>query len=242
MGINTTKSFEVNHSDTNSGVYKLVHGISHDMSAPLRAVVQLTQMLKKRVGDKLDEKETYWLQLIEDSGCHAQKMIEALLVYSRLGNNNEPESEFLLKESIEKIIHEQNDQIQKISAEVRIEGDWPLISGNEARWQQYFSHIVSNALLYQPKQADHKPVVIIRGTPTNTGFTITVEDNGIGVTENLWPVLTTPFKRMQSDTDYPGIGMGLTYCDRIAELNGTDLTFGLSALGGLAVTSRISLC
>jgi len=69
-----------------------------------------------------------------------------------------------------------------------------------------------------------------------------VEDNGIGVTENLWPVLTTPFKRMQSDTDYPGIGMGLTYCDRIAELNGTDLTFGLSALGGLAVTSRISLC
>ncbi len=59
---------------------ELVHGISHDMGAPIRSVVQFSQLLQNRLGERLDEKETYWLRLINESGLKVQKMIDAMLV------------------------------------------------------------------------------------------------------------------------------------------------------------------
>ncbi len=220
----------------NAGVQKMVHGISHDMGAPLRAVVQLSQMLKKRVADRLDERESYWLQLIEESGSHAQKMIEALLIYSRLTTQRKPDEPFLIKEIVEQAICELNSQIEEGSTSIKIEGEWFEFTGCEEQWLLMFTSLIKNALLYQPKDIDHKPCIIICSKKIAGRIQISVEDNGIGVQENLWSVLTTPFKRMQSEEDYPGIGMGLTYSERVAELHGGSLNIGNSSLGGMSVT------
>ncbi len=222
-------------SDQGADIQKLVYGISHDMSAPLRAVVQLSQMLKIRLGDKLDEKENYWLQLIEDSGCHAQKMIEALLVYSRLSTHRQPDTKFSLQQTLEQALTGLNSQIKEKSANIQITGDWPEFTGCEEQWLQLFTCLLQNSLLYQPNDADHTPQIIICCQINAEQLRISIEDNGIGVKENLWPVLTTPFKRMQSEKDYPGIGMGLTYSERIAKLHGGSLSIGPSSLGGIAV-------
>ncbi|MFT5397913.1 MAG: two-component system sensor histidine kinase KdpD, partial [Gammaproteobacteria bacterium] len=55
---------------------------------------------------------------------------------------------------------------------------------------------------------------------------ICVEGNGIGVDESQWDAIATPFKRLNSDKDYPGMGMGmgmgmgLALCCRIAQVHG----------------------
>lgn len=219
----------------NSGIQKMVHGISHDMSAPLRAVVQFSQMLKNRVGDTLGEKEAYWLQLIEDSGCHAQKMIEALLVYSRLTTQRSPDSQFSMKKPLEQAIANLNDIVQSKSAIIEIDGDWPEYTGCEEQWVMYFNCIIHNALLYQKKDDEYVPKIHIQCLQTDKKIRICIDDNGLGVRENLLEVLTTPFKRMQSDKDYPGIGMGLSYCEQIADLHGGEIQFEQSPLGGLSV-------
>ena len=208
-----------------AGVQKMVYGISHDMGAPLRAVVQLSQMLKKRAADRLDERESYWLQLIEESGSHGQKMIEALLVYSRLTTHRKADNQFLVKDIVEQAVCKLSPQIEEVSASIKIDGEWFEQSGCEEQWLLMFTSLIENALLYQPKDVDHKPCIIIQSKKSAGKVQISVEDNGIGVQENLWPVLTTPFKRLQSEEDYPGLGMGLTYSQRIAELHGVNLRF-----------------
>jgi len=220
----------------NTSVDNMVYGISHDMGAPLRAVVQLSQMLKKRVGDRLDERESYWLQLIEESGSHAQKMIEALLIYSRLSTNRSPDSSFFIKQTVEQAISALRSEIEKMSADIQIEGEWFEVSGCEEQYLLMFSCLLKNALLYQPKDENHKPCIIIRSKKINGKVQISIEDNGIGVQEKLWEVLSTPFKRLQSEENYSGIGMGLTYCEKIAELHGGALNIGLSSLGGMSIT------
>ncbi len=214
---------------------KIVYGISHDMSAPLRAIVQFSQMLKSQVGDKLDEKEIYWLQLIEDSGCHAQKMIEALLLYSRLTTHRSADSQFILINPLEQAITHLNEMIQDTSAIIEISGDWPEYTGCEEQWVMYFNYIIHNALLYQKKETGRIPQINIQCLQSDKNLRIKIEDNGIGVKENLLDVITTPFKRMQSDKDYPGMGMGLSYCEHISELHGGKLKIELSSQGGLAV-------
>lgn len=225
----------VNASETDSGVQKMVFGISHDMSAPLRSVVQFSQLLKNRVGDKLDEKEIYWLQLIEEGGIQAQKMIDALLCYSRLSTNRQPDTTFQLNKPLEDTIATLDGLIQQQSASINFEGEWPEYTGCEEHMALFFNYLIHNALLYQPKEKDHKPLINISCTQTNGKLQIRIEDNGIGVQETLHSAITTPFKRMQSNADYAGIGMGLTYCERISELNGASMKIEKSSLGGLAV-------
>ncbi len=225
----------ISRSENSSSVQKLIYGISHDMSAPLRAVVQLSQMLKMKAGDKLNDKETYWLQLIEESGSHAQKMIEALLIYSKLTTHRQPDSSFQLIQPLEQAVSALSNITQDKSATIKIEGDWPQYTGCEEQWALLFNCLIHNALLYQSKETENHPQVIIRCEQSKQQLVVSVEDNGIGVQESLWPALTTPFKRMQSDKDYLGLGMGLTYCERIAELHNGNLQIKKSTLGGLAV-------
>lgn len=220
---------------SNSSVQKMVYGISHDMGAPLRAVVQFSQMLKNRVGDKLSEKENYWLQLIEESGCHAQKMIEALLIYSRLTTHRPADSQFSLSQPLKQALADLNNIIESKSAIIEISGDWPEYTGCEEQWVMYFNYIIHNAVHYQPKDTEHVPQISIQCLQTNKKIRISIDDNGIGVKENLFDVITTPFKRMQSEKDYSGTGMGLSYCDQIAELHGGEIRFEQSSLGGLSV-------
>jgi len=229
---NTNKTFGAERAD----VQRLVYGISHDMGAPLRAVVQLSSMLKERLGNRLDEREGYWLQLIEDSGLHAQKMIESLSIYSRLSTNRQQNRQFKLKKVFEKVLLKLDAEIQQSSAKITIDGEWPEYNGCEDQWLMMVTCLIQNALLYQPKDVGHVPLITVSCSQITENLRIIIEDNGIGVRENLWSVLTTPFKRLQSDSEYPGIGMGLTYCERIAVLHCGTLEIGQSSLGGMAVS------
>ncbi|MGG2329506.1 ATP-binding protein, partial [Salmonella enterica] len=46
---------------------------------------------------------------------------------------------------------------------------------------------------------------------------ITVRDNGIGFQEKFLPHIFKPFERLNREQDYPGNGMGLAICARIAD-------------------------
>ncbi|AJQ97907.1 sensor histidine kinase [Gynuella sunshinyii] len=214
---------------------KLVYGISHDMGASLRTVVQFSNLLTQSLADRLTEKELYWLQLIQDAGRHGQQMIESLKIYSRLVTQAQEPAMFSLQQLIDEILLTLR---RTVSQTVRIERSEPApdILGVRAHWFFALSEILKNAFQYQPRQDDHTPVVRISCRVNGAELSVTTESNGLEVADNQWEKLTVPFKRMQRQEDYPGIGMGLAYCERIARLNHGWLHFSRSDLGGLAVT------
>jgi signal transduction histidine kinase len=238
-------------------IQKLLYGISHDMGAPLRSVVQFSQLLEKRLHDKLDDKERFWFQLLQQGGQKAQKMLEALLHYSRLNTEQAVATNInlvsLIEDSIEAHIRKRRrkdrqneiltDNASKPSDnETPFIVDWqilsplPEITGILMHWELFFSCLLDNALLYQPLgQPRHIPKIAIYSETEKNLVRIIIEDNGIGVAENNWSNITQPFKRLQPEADYPGIGMGLSYCERIAQLHGGKLSFQHSAFAGLKV-------
>lgn len=220
-----------------SEVQSLIYGISHDMGAPLRAVTQFSQMLQQRLEGKLDEKEAYWLQLVQENGEHAQRLTEALLVYSRLSTKACEPKQFSLAVVVDQALSDLKSKIETTNAVITLPPNFPNMVGYEAHWKSYFNHVLSNALLYQPMSQTHCPEVRISASVSEHGrLHIVVEDNGIGVSSMQRSMLSVPFKRLQNPNDYPGLGMGLAYCARIAQLSGGELTFVDSSMGGLAVT------
>ncbi|TQV80153.1 hypothetical protein FKG94_10825 [Exilibacterium tricleocarpae] len=238
----TSHSRKSNSANPNEdAVQKLVYGISHDLGAPLRAVVQFSQLLEQQLDAHLDEKARYWLHLIRDGGSKAQAMVEALLRYSRLSSRMRAHNRFSLQDVAVAAIDEQVNRWRYTHPQA-MQPDWdipaplPHITGAMEHWHLFFSCVVANALLFQPKdRPDNIPRLRVLDESRNETFCLVIEDNGIGVAENRWPELTRPFMRGQSEQDYPGLGMGLAYCERIAHLHGGSLDFRLSSLGGLAV-------
>ena len=64
-------------------------------------------------------------------------------------------------------------------------------------------------------------MVRIKSTPTdNGGALLEITDNGIGFDEKYARTIFEPFKRLHSQTQYPGTGIGLAICKSIADRHG----------------------
>lgn len=223
----------------------LVYGISHDMGACLRNIASFSTMLSARLETKLNDKERYWFQILQNNAEKSQQMINALLTYSRL---HQPQSSTQINifELLQNLFQEakqkyQGDIYQNI--ELLLPAKTPVITGIEKHWRLYFSNIIDNAFLYQPKnKPEHTPKIWIHCTELHDAtLNLTVEDNGIGVTDQQLAKLSHPFIRGHSDKDYPGLGMGLALCARIIHLHKGKLQFSHSPTGGLAVSCTVQV-
>lgn len=216
---------------------QFVYSLSHDMSAPIRAMVQFSQLINQRCADKLEDREKYWLDLMVQNGQHAQKMLDSLLIYSRL-KSQEPD---YVSFSLLSLAEEVSDRLQRRhgSAQITVKGEDRVIRGPKEHWEIYLQAVLSNALLFQPADNDHVARINVDIAITDDKTRCAIADNGIGVREEKRDDMVLPFKRFHAESDYPGIGMGLTFCDRIIRMQRGVLTFSESALGGLCVTASV---
>jgi light-regulated signal transduction histidine kinase (bacteriophytochrome) len=93
--------------------------------------------------------------------------------------------------------------------------------------------LLQNALRFHPKDPEHVIQIKVIFESEGSSQMITIEDNGIGVSETQREEMLRPFKRLNNVEDYPGLGMGLTYCRYITEIHGAALAFKESNGGGL---------
>jgi len=213
---------------------KIIYGMSHDMGAPLRSIVQFSKLLLRSLEGKLSEKEAYWFQLILDNGQQAQAMIDALIQLSRIKPDKETVAPFNVAEMVAAATSLLNTQIEESSAKIECAGDACEWEGNATQLRQCVYELVRNALIFQPE--NNVPQVHIHWQYRNGALTICVEDNGIGAREDQREKMVYPFQRLNGVTLYPGLGMGLAVCNRIVQNHGGEIHFRDSNLGGLAVT------
>ena len=225
----------MNKPQDNQQLDKIIYSISHDLGAPLRAVVQFSQLLSSRLENRLDEKEAYWFRLILEGGTQAQSMLEELVRYSRLSSEKELDQVFSLNDMLDRVIEEFKSKIVQSGAQIEVKGSISTFKGSPSHWHLYLTHLLGNALLYQPLDTPRQPQIIVTLSQHQSHLSIVFEDNGIGVAADRFEDIVLPFKRLRTQSEYSGLGMGLSYCLEISRIHGGDLNFGLSSLGGLKV-------
>lgn len=225
-----------NSSSATDTLQRLVYGLSHDMGAPLRAVVQFSQLLQNSLSDRLTDKERYWFSLLQQGGSQAQQMLDALLVYSRLGSPLPPVTEFSLTELVNNCVQQQQHWYQQqqpaYSATIKVEVI-PQIHGRRPHWKLLLEQLLNNALRFHPQQ--QAPEITVYCHSHDQQLTLEVLDNGRGMSNEQWQELIYPFRRETYSADSTTLGMGLSYCQRIAELNEGQLLSKPTSSGGLRV-------
>jgi signal transduction histidine kinase len=196
-------------------------------------------MVKEQaLDDGLQEKHLRWLGIIQDSGHNIQLMLESLSELFKLSHQVDHKEVIHLCELLESVFNEQKEYEGKGHAklDVHVTGDWPeSFEGSPALWEKLLASLLQNALRFQPKAAEHVIQIKVSFVISRSKIIMTIEDNGIGTTDIQREEMLRPFKRLNRIEDYPGVGMGLTYCSYIAELHKATLTFEKSNTDGLKV-------
>jgi len=198
---------------SNQELQQFAYIASHDLQEPLRAIGGFSGLLARRYRDKLDAEAQEYLDFLTAAATRMQRMIVDLLDYSRLGHEPKPFQPVNLRDALEASLSLLQTAVHELGAEFLI-GDLPTIQGDSQQLTQLFQNLVGNALKFH---GEAPPNIMISGRRSGNEWLITVRDNGIGIDPDKAADVFQIFRRLHSQEQYPGTGIGLAVCKRIVE-------------------------
>lgn len=205
----------------NEELDKFASVASHDMKEPLRMIASFMQLLEKNYGDQLDGKARQYIHFAVDGSRRMTNLINELLSYARV-NRDMREVEIVdLNEVLKDVTGLLRDVIRENGADVNI-GPMPTLKGYPVALRTLFTNLISNGIKYQPPGQSAK--IQLSSADMGDFWEIRVTDNGIGIAEEYQDEIFKLFKRLHTNDQYPGTGLGLSTCKRIVEEHGGSIS------------------
>ncbi|HIK55175.1 MAG TPA: response regulator [Synechococcales cyanobacterium M55_K2018_004] len=217
--------------------------ISHELKTPLTAVLGLSSLLKDQMLGPLNERQTRYARLIYQSGRQLMMIVNDILDLTRIEAN---QLELMpVPVSIEQAClqaYEQARQIQPIetqdsplsdvaaSSEVAqasfsltIQPGLETFIADELRLRQMLANLLSNALKFTPAEGKIGLDVEL----WDSWLAFTVWDTGIGIAPEKQHLIFQKFQQLENPLTrrFEGTGLGLALTQRLAQLQGGDVSF-----------------
>ncbi len=196
---------------SNGELEQFAYIASHDLQEPLRMVSGYLQLLARHVRDSLGDEAISYLETAKDGAARMGSLIDDLLAYSRLTDQQESPPTVALGPVVEAAVKPLQGQIDELEARVEV-GEMPTVVGHPVRLQQVFFNLIGNALKFR---SDQPPRVRVFAEPDGEWWHVGVSDNGIGIDQESRSVIFEPFRRLHRADDVPGNGIGLSVVRRI---------------------------
>lgn len=196
------------------------YSVSHDLKAPLRSIEGFSQILKDEYGHLLDDQGRGLLEIISASIARMNAFIKEILVYSRLNKSDLDVTKIDLNEVIQ-IQWSTVTSAYDRNATLKFAGDLPPIYGELPMINQLIANLMSNAIKYTDTST--QPQITITGHPQEAHLEIRVEDNGIGIPVEQRERVFEVFRRLVSEDDYEGTGIGLSIVKTVIDRHGSKI-------------------
>ncbi len=189
------------------------YSVSHDLQAPLRAVVGFSQELLATEMDNLSETGKSYLQRILKAGMNMGSLINDLLTLSKVTRFKSNPVDIDLQALVSGIAAMLQSDPRYAHALVDVKLDGVKRTADETLVRILFQNLLSNALKYSSTKENPKVDV---GTLTLNGTLIFyVRDNGVGFDMAYANKLFIPFQRLHKSSEFEGTGIGLATVQRV---------------------------
>ena len=223
------KNQQLEISNRNLSQYAYV--ASHDLQEPLRKIITFAKLVTDRSNDKLNEDSKTYLEKINRSALRMRALIQDLLTYSSIDKPGDKFERTDLNEILQNVTNDFDLLIEEKGALVKNEG-LPFVDAVPLQMHQLLQNLVSNALKFSRQGI--QPVIHISHkiltpdeagqhanlNPSFTYFKIVVKDNGVGFSPAYAEKVFVIFQRLNDHQEFPGTGIGLALCRKIAEHHG----------------------
>ncbi|HHT9135959.1 MAG TPA: sensor histidine kinase [Candidatus Wunengus sp. YC60] len=188
---------------------------SHDLQEPLRMISSYLQLIERRYKNKLDADADEFIAFAVDGANRLQTMINALLEYSRIDTHGKPfelvDCNIVLKRALANLKIAIGE-----SGAVITNDSLPTVISDGSQLMQMFQNLIGNAVKFRSNKPMH---IHISARQDVNEWLFSVRDNGIGIEPEYNERIFTIFKRLHG-REYPGIGLGLSICKKIATRHG----------------------
>jgi len=186
---------------------------SHDLREPVRAIRQHCRRIRDEMGEDIPEDLAMPLQFAIRGADRVWGMVEGLLEYSRLRSRTitvEPVSITELMVDVEQSL---TCAIEEAGGRVTWD-ELPVVEGDGRLLTRLLQNLISNGLRYH--RPDVPPEIHVTACSNADMVTISVEDNGIGIDPEFHDRIFELYRRLHTSGEYPGHGIGLAACLKIA--------------------------
>jgi len=193
------------------------YSVSHDLRAPLRAVVGFSKLMIEDHAEQLDEEARRKLGIIQNEVQRMGILIDDLLAFSRLGRKEMQAAQIDMTALARSTFSELNNQEAGKHAEFHL-GALPEGKGDRVLIGQVWVNLLANAVKFSSKR-EH-PRIEVNAISDDKEYIYYVRDNGAGFDPRYQSKLFGVFKRLHNSSEFPGTGVGLALVQRIITRHG----------------------
>ena len=209
-----TAQLEVANRDLEAFSYS----VSHDLRAPLRAIVGFGQILAEDSDDRLDENGRESLEQIRASARHMQALIEGLIEMARVAKEELCRRDVDISALVETVVGQLRGGDPRRSVEVVV-APGLRSSGDPILLRAAMTNLLGNAWKFTSKRAAARIEVGRNGEDAGMPVFF-VRDNGAGFDMRYAQKLFGAFQRLHRQDEFPGTGVGLATVERIVARHG----------------------
>jgi chemotaxis family two-component system sensor kinase Cph1 len=164
------------------------------------------------LGEDADEFITYAVE----GAKRMYDLIDALLSYSRTDTESARIELVDSVEVVQFVLEKLQYPLEESQAEVVL-GKLPFVMADRDQLIQLFQHLIGNAIKFRGRDPPYLKIDVRR---QNEMWIFSVQDNGIGIDPEHTDQIFLLFERLNTQDQYPGVGIGLTVCKKIVERHG----------------------
>jgi len=198
---------------SNAELERFAHVAAHDLQEPLRMVSSYAQILGRRYRGKLDADAEDFIGYMVGGASRMQALLKGLSTYARVGIQQREFAPVSCDKVVEQVLDNLKVVIEEKEAMVT-RAPLPEVMGDEVQLGQLFQNLIDNALKFR---GPAPPRVHLEASRREKEWLFSVRDNGIGIEPQYFERIFLIFQQLHPRDEYPGMGIGLSLCKKIAE-------------------------
>ncbi len=203
--------------EANKELESFSYSASHDLRAPLRAIIGFARKILDEKGDSFDSETNRKFGIIQENAQRMGQLIDDLLRLSRLGRTGLNRSKLSMEGLVQEVLAEirSADSEREFKAEI---GELPAAYGDRAMMRQVLFNLLANAVKFSRGKQDARIEVGNIKSPGEQVYY--VRDKGAGFNMKYYNKLFGVFQRLVSESQFEGTGVGLAIVQRIVQRHG----------------------
>jgi len=202
-----------------------INNLTHEFKTPIATIDLATKTLQNLESVQNDQRATNYVSLIKEEGTRLENHVDKVLQMSLVDSGN-----FTLEmrtvdvhqkigavlQSLQLIMQE-----NKCEFHLDFEAKNAEIQGDKILLFNLFYNLVDNAIKY----SEDAPIITITTKYTAEGLLVSIQDNGIGMSESEQLLIFERFYRTNKNKVFrsSGFGLGLSYVKQVADAHGASV-------------------
>jgi signal transduction histidine kinase len=202
----------------NEELESFARAISHDLKAPIISVQGFSSLLLRHHENQLDEKGKRYVEQIQASGRHMERLITDLLSLVKTGKLTSRFQDVSSLKIVKEVEASLQPRLEEKGINLSIPDDLPMIRCDEQRMGQVLENLLVNAVKFMGNVQN--PRIDVGYEDKGGLHQFYVRDNGIGIDPTCHKKVFHVFRQLKEIEDQEGTGIGLAIVAKNIEGHG----------------------